>query len=169
MIKAAKFSLAPILNTIFNSCLKNGLYPDELKISRVIPLHKGGAKFELKNYCPISILSTINKIFETIIKQRLITFLTKYNVFVPTQFGFRGEHLTTLAIAYLHELIISIFMDMAKAFDTVNHNNLLYKVEQCGVGGVANNLISSYLSNRKQFVQGDGFSSLLLNIGIGVS
>ena len=74
LIKTATFSLAPILKTIFNSCLKNGLHPDELKIERVIPLHKGGAQFELKNYRPIPILSTINKIFETIIKQRLITF-----------------------------------------------------------------------------------------------
>ena len=66
LIKAAKFSPAPFLNTIFNSCLNSGLYPDELKIARVIPLHKGGAKFELKNFRPISILSSINKIFETI-------------------------------------------------------------------------------------------------------
>ena len=124
LIKAAKFSLAPILNIIFNSCLKNGPHPDELKIARVIPWHKGGAKFELKNYRPISILSTINKILETIIKQRLITFWTKYNVFVPTQFGCRGDHSTTLAIAYLHEPIITelnnnksvctIFMDLAQ-------------------------------------------------------
>ena len=178
LIKAVKFSFTPILNTIFNFCLKNGLYPDELKIARVIPLHKGGAKFELKNYRPISILSTINKIFKTIIKQPLITIWIKYNVFVPTQFGFRVDHSTILAIAYLHELIITeldnnksvctIFMDLAKAFDTVNHNILLYKLEQYGVRGVANKLISSYLFNRKQFVHGDGFSSLLLNIDIGV-
>ena len=61
-------------NTIFNSCLKNGLYPDKLKIARVIPFHKGGSNSELQNYRPISILSTFNKILETIIKQRLITF-----------------------------------------------------------------------------------------------
>ena len=120
----------------------------------------------------------MNKIFETIIKQRLITFWTKYNVFVPTQFGFRENLSTTLAIAHLHELIISeldndrsvctILMDLAKAFDSVNHNILLFKLEQYGVRGVANNLLGSYLSNRKQFVHGDGFSSSLLDIDIGV-
>ena len=68
-----------------------------------------------------------------------------------------------------HKSVCTIFLDLAKAFDTVNHNILLFKLEQCGVRGVANNLLSSYLSNRKQFVHGDGFSSSLLDIDISVS
>ena len=88
LIKAVAHSLSPFLSSIFNSCLESGHYPDGLKIARVTPLHKGGSKSERKNYRPISILSVFNKIFETMIKRRLLNFWKKYNVFVPTQFGF---------------------------------------------------------------------------------
>ena len=132
----------------------------------------------MKNYRPISILSVFNKIFETIIKHRLLNFWKKYNVFVPTQFGFRENHSTTLAIAHLNELIINdldnnnsvcaIFLDLAKAFDTCNHKILLFKLDQYGIRGVTNDVIRSYLTNRKQFVHGNGYSSSLLDINIGV-
>ena len=93
----------------------------------------------MKNYRPISILSVFNKIFETIIKRRLLNLWKKYNVFVPTQFGFRENYSTTLAIAHLNELIINdldnnnsvcaIFLDLAKAFDTCNLKLILYKLD----------------------------------------
>ena len=158
--------------------MESGHYPDGLKIARVTPLHKGGSKSETKNYCPISILSVFNKIFETIIKNRLLNFWKKYNVIVPTQFGFRENHSTTLAIALLNELIINdldnnnsvcaIFLDLAKEFDTCNHKILVFKLDQYGIRGVANDVIRSYLTNHKQFVSGNGYSSLLLDINIGV-
>ena len=85
-MKEASHSLSPFLFGIFNSCFESGHYPDGLKIARVTPLHKGGFKFEMKNYRPISILSVLNKIFETIIKHRLLNFLKNYNIFAPTQF-----------------------------------------------------------------------------------
>ena len=104
--------------------------------------------------------------------------MEKVQFFVPTQFGFRENHSTTLAIAHLNELIINdlddnnsvcaIFLDLAKAFDTCNHKILLFKVDQCGIRGVANDVIRSYLTNRKQFVSGNGYSSSLLDINIGV-
>ena len=147
-------------------------------LTRVTPLHKGGTTTDLKNYRPISILSSLNKIFEIIIIKRTLKFWDKYNVFVPTQFGFRENYSTSLAIAHLHELVINeldknnsiraLFLDLAKAFDTVNHNILLFKSEQYGIRGVANDLIRSYLTNRKQFVSGGGFSSSQLSIDIGV-
>ena len=105
-------------------------------------------------------------------------FWDKCNVFVPTQFGFRENYSTSLATAHLHELVINeldknnsicaLFLDLAKAFDTVNHNILLFKLEQYGIRGFANDLIRSYLTNRKQFVSGGGFSSSQLSIDIGV-
>ena len=107
LIKAAAHSLSRFLFSISNSCLESGHYPDGLKIARVTPLQKGSCKSEMKNYRPISILSVFNKIFETIIKHRLLNFWKKCNVFVPTQFGFRENHSTTLAIAHLNEIIIN--------------------------------------------------------------
>ena len=178
LIKAAKHSISPFLANIFNAVLENGYFFDELKIAPVTPLHKGGTTTDLKNYHPISILSSLNKIFEIIIKKRLLKFWDKYNVFVPTQFGFHENYSTSLAIAHLHELVLNeldknnsicaLFLDLAKAFDTVNHNILLFKLEQYGIRGVANDLIRSYLTNRKQFVSGGGFSSSQLSIDIGV-
>ena len=178
LIKAAAHSLSPFLSSIFNSCLESGHYPDGLKIARITPLHKGGFKSETKIYRPVSILSVFNKLFETISKRRLLNFWNKYNVFVPTQFGFREKHSTTLTIAYLNELIINhldnnnsvcpIFLDLAKAFDTCNHKILLFKLDQYEIRGVANDAIRSDFTNREQFVSGNGYSSSLLDINIGV-
>ena len=175
---AAAHLLSPFLSNIFNSCLESGHYPDGLKITRVTPLHKGGSKSEMKNYHPISILSVLNKIFKTIIKHGLLNFWKKYNVFVLMQFGFQENHSTTLAIAHLSELIINdldnnnsvcaIFLDLARVFDTCNHKILLFKLDQYGIRVVANDVIRSYLTNRKQFVSGNGYSSSLLDISIGV-
>ena len=107
-----------------------------------------------------------------------MNFWNKYNVFSPTQIGFRESFLTTLVITHLREYILNeldsnmnicaVFMDLAKAFDTVNHNILLFKLEQYGIRGVANDILKSYLSNRKQLVSGDVASSSLLGIDIGV-
>ena len=141
-------------------------------------MFKGGIKSEVKNYRPISILTAFNKVFETIIKKRLVNFWNRFEVFSPTQFGFRENYSTTLAITHLREYILTeldnnmnicaLFIDLAKAFDTVNHEILLYKLTQYGIRGFANDLIRSYLTNRKQLVCGDGFSSSYLDINIGV-
>ena len=178
LIIAAKYILAPYLTEIINSCLAKGQYLKELKIARIVPLYKGGSKNEPKNYRPTSILTSLNKIFETILKRQLMDFWNKYNVFFPTQFGFRENFSTTLAITHLREYILNeldsnmnicaVFMDLAKAFDTVNHDILLFKLEQYGIRGDANDLLKSYLSNRKQLVSGDVASSSLLEIDIGV-
>ena len=178
LIKASKHVLSPYLSKLINYCLKNGRYFDELKIARVTLLQKGGSKSDLQNYRPISALTLFNKIFETIIKKRLLKFWSKNNVFTATQFGFRENYSTTLTITQFCEYIrnetdqnnkvCAIFMNLAKAFDTANHKILLSKLEQYGIRSLANEVIQDYLINRKQYVHANGVSSLLEDINIGV-
>ena len=180
LFKEAKFLIARYLADSFNECLKTGHYPDVLKIAKVIPLHKGGSKRELGNYRPISIVSPINKVFETILHKCMIAFLEKYDLFLNCQFGFRKNHSTNLAITCLHEAILEehdayksicgMFLDFAKASDCVNHKILLDKLEYYGVRSIAHSLSCSYLSNTLQYTVNteEQFVSQQLPISIGV-
>ena len=107
IIKKAKFLIAEYLADSFNESLVPGIYPDVLKIAQVIPLHKGGSMLELGNSRPMSILSPINKIFETILHKRLSKFWEKYNLFVNCLFGFRKKLSTNNAFTYLNEIILN--------------------------------------------------------------
>ena len=168
---------APLCEVI-NQALVTGIYPDLLKIAKVIPIHKKGERDNVNNYRPISVLSIFNKLAEKIIHKRFYNFLTKYNAFYKFQFGFREKHSTTLALIEIIDQIRSaienknvvcgIFADLSKAFDTVDHGILLNKLNHYGIRGIANNLIKSYLSNRKQYVQIGDIKSSLLNINCGV-
>ena len=132
----------------------------------------------MSNYRPISLLSNINKIFEKLVHARLYSFLELHNCIFELQFGFRSEHSTNHALLSLTETIRNaldnsnfaggIFVDLQKAFDTVDHEILLRKLEHYGVKGVANNWFKSYLTNRQQYVSINGFDSKNLPMNIGV-
>ena len=107
VIKEAKFLIAEYLADSFNENSVSGIYPDVLKIAQVIPLHKGGSTLELGNSRPMSILSPINKIFETILRKRLSKFWEKYNLVVNCQFGFRKKLSTNNAFTCLNEIILN--------------------------------------------------------------
>ena len=136
LIKEVKFLICMQLANIFNECLRSRSYPDILKIAKVVPLHKGSSKLDLNNYRPISILSHINKIFETILHKRLIELWEKHDLFYDSQFGFRKHHSTNHAITHLFEsvlkqrhgndLVCGIFLDFAKAFKCVNYEIQYY-------------------------------------------
>ena len=162
--------IADPLKQIINLSLQTGIYIDKLKLSRVIPIYKEkGGKLECSNYRPISLLSNLNKIFEKIMHTRLYGFLESHNCIHKKQFGFRTKHSTNHALIELTESVRSaldsgmiscaVFIDLQKAFDTVDHEILLKKLEFYGVRGTALGWFRSYLHRRKQFVSVNGYQS----------
>nr|CAI5839281.1 unnamed protein product [Callosobruchus analis] len=148
--------LCHLINRIYTS----NEVPEQFKIAVVTPIHKKGDAKNITNYRPISIISTFAKIFEKTLKCRLVKFLDKCNVISEKQFGFREGLSTNDAVAKLTEQIrkslemsrpvLSVFLDLAKAFDTVNHQQMLEALEDAGIRGGPRELFASYLSNRKQ-------------------
>ena len=163
---------------ILNMSLSTGTYPDKLKIVKVIPIHKGGCTQDLNNFRPISLLSIFDKIIEKIIHSKLYMFLEANNILFNQQFWFRKNNSTTYALIQITERIkesidngkfgCGLFIDLRKAFDTVNHEILLLKLEHYGIRGILLDWFKSYLSNRKQFVCINGISSSLKDISCGV-
>ena len=178
ILKLLKKEMSTILSTLYNMSFLTGVFPSVLKIAKVIPIHKKLSKLDCSNYRPISILSNLDKILERLIYNRLYKFLENNNCIYPFQFGFRKNYSTSLALRSLTENIqqqvdkgkigCGIFIDFQKAFDTVDHNILLSKLNHYGIRGLANNWFKSYLKDRKQFVSVNGFQSNSLTIKCGV-
>ena len=163
---------------ICNQSFYEGVFPDKLKIAKVVPLFKSGEKCKFTNYRPVSLLPQFSKVLEKLYCNRLNKFIKHHNVLVDSQYGFRNEHSTSLALIDLIEeltnsiddkkITIGIFIDLKKAFDTINHELLLHKLERYGIRGTALSWLSSYLNNRKQYVSYNGTSSSSLDISCGV-
>ena len=162
ILKISERAITPVLTNIFNRSFQEGVFPTKLKYAKIVPIFKGGSKLDVSNYRPISLLPIISKVLERLMYNRLISFIEKYNVIFEHQFGFQKNKSTTLAIMDLYHKIIDsmenkktpscIFLDFAKAFDTVNHNILLNKLEYYGIRGTSLNWFKSYLNNRIQRV-----------------
>ena len=167
------------LTYLFNSCMATGVFPDEFKIAKVIPLFKTGNRNLISNYRPISVLPTLSKIFEKLVHKRMYHFLEKNDVLQNCQFGFRQGHSTVHAVQTAIDSVIKslnssdktmgIFIDFSKAFDTIKHHILLRKLEHYGMRGIALDFMTDYLTNRKQYVSYDyQCNSCFSDITVGV-
>ena len=178
VLKHISFIIAPILADIINKSLLMGYFPKILKIARVIPLHKDKSRNDLNNYRPISCLPLLSKIFERIVHNQLYSFLERYNLLSPDQYGFRKKRSTTDAIMdqleFIYknldnnDIVVSIFMDYSKAFDCLDHDILANKLDAYGVRGIAKQWFISYLSHRSQYVSVNNTTSSLSPITHGV-
>lgn len=178
VLKFIKNEILHPLTLIINQSIENGIFPDKLKVAKVVPVYKKNDSTMLENYRPISVLPSLSKVFERVMHTQLTTFFTKNNLFYKNQYGFRESHSTELAAVELTDRIINsmdkketplaIFLDLSKAFDTINHEILLNKLNFYGVKCNAYKLLESYLTNRKQCIALENTFSSLLPITTGV-
>ena len=176
--------IAPViikqLTLLIDQVLNTGLFPDKLKIAKVIPIYmyKKGDPQLFENYRPISLLPTISKVLEKIIHKQLSSYFDEYGLFFPNQYGFRPKHSTEYAALELidriinkmdkNEIPIDIFLDLSKAFDTIDHTILLHKLKYYGLEDSTLRLFESYLKNRKQYTEIEESKSEILPLTIGV-
>ena len=174
-----------IVNTIIcpltlaiNQSFCTGIFPDKLKIAKVIPLYKKGDTHDFGNYRPISLLPAISKVFEKIVYRQLYDYFTSNKLFYNSQYGFRTLHSTELAALELTDRItqdidnkkmpFSVFLDLSKAFDTLDHCILLTKLNFYGIKGTELAWFRNYLSNRNQYLEYNSTKSSQLSITTGV-
>ena len=176
--KDAFLALPEQLTFLFNSSLETGIFPEAWKRAKVVPIYKGGNRGDVSNYRPVSLLPLPGKLLEKIVHDRFSSFLDETSFLTDHQGGFRKGFSTTSTIADLtDEFFTSInrgdttlaaFVDLKKAFDTVNTNILIKKLKEAGIRNRALSWCESYLNGRSQRTMANGESSGKKGISCGV-
>lgn len=166
------------LTIVINSLLSDGHFPEQLKLSRICPIFKKGDRDKPESYRPISIVPILSKVIEIVVFEQIYEFLENNNLFSTSQFGFRSGRSTLDAIDTLVCDVIEAFesrafawatlCDLSKAFDCVNHQDLLMKLQHYGFGDTVLQFLKSYLSNRRQIVSVNGEMSNEIIVDCGV-
>lgn len=162
-LKHARAFAVPYIRNLANLCFNTGVFPSALKRSIVTPVYKSGDRGDVNNYRPISILTSISKIIEKLLNNRLVNFLNKFNLVSNSQYGFRKGLSTQDAILDLTSTIVgevdkgskclTVFLDLKKAFDTVSVPILINRLECLGIRDTPLMLFKSYLQERSQVVK----------------
>ena len=158
--------------------MKHGFFPESLKVAKVIPIHKSGDQEDFSNSGPISLLPVLGKVFERVLYTRFLAYIDKFDLLDENQFGYRRKHKTVDALASVIQQIrlamdrketsCCVFLDLKKAFDTLDHEIMRAKLESSGLRGRVFELLKSYLSDRKQNLHVDGLNSLCQSVKCGV-
>ena len=179
VLKNCEPELSYILAKFFNKCLKEPYFPDCWKVSSVVPVFKNvGERSTTKNYCPVSLLSVVSKVFGKLVNNRVVDHLEKCGLFSDFQYGFRSSRSTADLLTVLSDRIARAFnrfgatravaLDISKAFERAWHVGLLHKLKSYGISGQIFGFISSFLSNRWLRVVLDGKSSREYPVNAGV-
>ncbi|KAI3384258.1 hypothetical protein SNEBB_000914 [Seison nebaliae] len=178
VIKSVKNIIAIPISKMINLSFEAGVFPACLKLARITPIFKAGDRSTVSNYRPISSLPWLSKVYEKCIAVRMVDYLEENSLLARNQFGFRHDRSTQDALIAFTEALYSaldnkkhfasVFVDLQKAFDTVNHSILLRKLSYYGFRGNVLALFKSYLSDRQQYVQLNANSSNICQIKVGV-
>ena len=172
--KTYEYLIVPLVH-ICNMTFVHGVFPNESKIAKVIPLFKGGESKYLINHRPVSFLPVFSKVLEKLMYDRIMAFVKENDIIYNMKFGFRKGHSTSVAPMLLTDRtskalynFLDVFLDFSKAFDTVNREILLRKLYCYGIRGIAHDWLNSYLSCQSQYVSYEDVKSSQKTITCGV-
>ena len=178
IMKEVSLTISSHLSNLFNKCIDDGVYPTNLKFSKCVPIFKGGALSpnDPVNYRPISILNSLNKVFERLLHKQLYDYLESNELLPTFQYGYRKQHSTCHAtldftkeiesVLDSNEVAVSVFMDLSKAFDTVDKTILCQKLHKLGISGINNKLLENYMSDRYFYMNNESNIAYHMRYGV---